>query len=298
MENATIGAARMRHFDLDGGVRLAADEWGSGNSFSVLLFHGGGQTRHAWAQAGPVLAAGAFHVLSFDLRGHGDSSWPAENDYDLDAFSGDVRQLAKRFTPPPVLVGASLGGQAVLAAVGEAPSPLASALVLVDIATRMEPEGFGRISGFLRAHRDGFANLEEAADAIAAYRGRPRTRDLGGLGKNLRLGDDGRYRWHWDPRFLDTKADHTSYEERLEAAARSLRIPTLLVRGAHSDLLSEEGARRFLALVPHARFVDVSDAGHMVAGDRNDLFTESVRSFLADEGSRGTFKSRSATRAI
>jgi len=69
---------------------------------------------------------------------------------------------------------------------------------------------------------------------------------------------------------------------RLRVAARRLRVPTLLVRGRLSDLLSEEGAQEFLALVPHARFADVSDAGHMVAGDRNDRFTTAVLDFLRD----------------
>jgi pimeloyl-ACP methyl ester carboxylesterase len=69
-------------------------------------------------------------------------------------------------------------------------------------------------------------------------------------------------------------------EDRLDAAARSLRLPTLLVRGRQSDVLSEQGARDLLALVPHAGYVDVSGAGHMVAGDRNDAFNAAVADFL------------------
>jgi pimeloyl-ACP methyl ester carboxylesterase len=68
--------------------------------------------------------------------------------------------------------------------------------------------------------------------------------------------------------------------ERLEDAARNLTLPTLLVRGASSDLLSEEGAAAMLALVPHATQVDVAGAGHMVAGDRNDRFNAAVVDFL------------------
>ena len=61
---------------------------------------------------------------------------------------------------------------------------------------------------------------------------------------------------------------------------RALTVPTLLVRGRVSDLLSEEGAQEFLQLAPHARLVDVTGAGHMVAGDRNDLFNDAVVGFL------------------
>ena len=68
--------------------------------------------------------------------------------------------------------------------------------------------------------------------------------------------------------------------EVLEAAARTLTVPTLLVRGRQSDLFSEEGAQAFLAMVPHAEFADVGGAGHMVAGDRNDAFNDAVIGFL------------------
>jgi non-heme chloroperoxidase len=136
----------------------------------------------------------------------------------------------------------------------------------------------------MRAHPDGFATLEEAANAVAAYvPHRPRPKDLNGLRKNLRLGPDGRYRWHWDPRMMrDGRPRATDNTARLEAAARALRVPTLLVRGRLSDVVSEDGARAFLALVPHAHYVDVSGAGHMVAGDRNDPFTDAVVRFLGE----------------
>jgi hypothetical protein len=58
-------------------------------------------------------------------------------------------------------------------------------------------------------------------------------------------------------------------------------LPTLLVRGGLSDILSEEGAREFLELCPHAEYVNVTDAGHMVAGDRNDIFANGVIEFLS-----------------
>jgi pimeloyl-ACP methyl ester carboxylesterase len=141
----------------------------------------------------------------------------------------------------------------------------------------------------MTARPDGFASLEEAADAVASYLPhRERPNDLGGLAKNLRRGADGRLRWHWDPRFMTRdrpRVADSDFAGRMDAAARALRLPTLLVRGRLSDLLSEEGARHFLELVPHARYADVSGAGHMVAGDRNDRFTRVVRDFLrADTG--------------
>lgn len=271
------------------GLRLAGDSSGDPAGAPVLLFHGGGQTRHSWRRTASVLAADGWYATTVDLRGHGDSAWPDDGDYTASAFAADVAAVAAAQTSLPVLIGASLGGVSSLLAVGEAATPLARGLVLVDVAPRIEVAGAERIGNFMRARADeGFASLEEAADEIAAYNPhRPRPTDLSGLEKNLRRRPDGRWRWHWDPRFMTGVrggSDETRVSlvqaERLERAARNLTLPVLLVRGRQSDLLSEEGARRFLDIVPHAAFADVAGAGHMIAGDRNDAFNDAILGWL------------------
>lgn len=271
------------------GLRLRAEVSGPEHGRPVVLLHGGGQTRHSWGTTGRLLAARGWRAHAVDLRGHGDSDWAPDGDYRLEAFAADVRSLCATLEGLPVLVGASLGGMASLLAIGEAPAPVAAALVLVDVAPRIEASGADRIGDFMRTHMEtGFASLEEAADAVAAYNpNRRRPSDLGGLRKNLRQRPDGRWAWHWDPRFIsgkDGSPDETRASiidpDRLEAAARHLELPVLLVRGRVSDLLSKKGAERFLQVAPHAEFVDVAGAGHMVAGDRNDLFNEAILSFL------------------
>lgn len=270
------------------GVELAADAYGPEDGPPVLLFHGGGQTRHAWGGTAQLLGERGWRATTVDLRGHGDSDWSPDGNYDLDTFAADVRAVAESQPRLPAMIGASLGGISSLVAIAEAPHPLATALVLVDVAPRMEPEGVQRISDFMTGHPDGFATLDEVADAIAAYNPhRPRPKNLDGLRKNVRLGEDGRWHWHWDPRFLKPPVDEPRSlrnENRLDDAARALTIPTLLVRGKASDVLSEDGARQLLALVPHAKVADVAGAGHMVAGDRNDAFNEAVLDFLAEIG--------------
>jgi pimeloyl-ACP methyl ester carboxylesterase len=268
-----------------GGVRLTADVVGDPRDPAVVLLHGGGQTRHSWGSTASALAERGWRAYTVDLRGHGESEWPADGDYSLDAFARDVAAVASSFSQLPVLVGASLGGIASLIAVGESPSPLVAALVLVDIAHRAEPAGSQRVIDFMRANmREGFTSFGEAADAITEYNpNRPRPADLSGLQKNLRQRGDGRWVWHWDPRWLSESGDTKSSSVepgRREAAAQSLSVPVLLVRGRSSDVLSAEGAREFLELVPHAEFVDVEGAGHMVAGDRNDVFNGAIQGFL------------------
>lgn len=276
----------MRYVEASGGVSLALDEWGDAAAPPVLLLHGGGQTRHAWRGAGRTLGGAGYHALSLDLRGHGDSGWSADGVYHYGTYVNDLVAVSASGAPP-VFVGASLGGIVSLLTCGLDERIRPAALVLVDIAPRVRPDGVKRIRSFMRANPEGFASLEEVADAIATYQPhRARPSDLSGLGKNVRLDrETGRYVWHWDPRYFASRRDMstTEREKRLVNAAQGVAargIPTLLVRGGLSDVLSEEGAQHFLELVPQAEYVNVTGAAHMVAGDRNDVFAGAVVDFL------------------
>lgn len=276
------GAPDPMHFWAGvGGVRIAGDSWGDPTGPLVLLQHGGGQTRHAWKGAGEKLGAEGYHAVAFDARGHGDSDWAPDGLYGQDVMVEDLKRVVAALGGRrPVLVGASMGGGTSLVSVGEDHVD-ATALVIVDVGPRIEPEGVDKIQAFMSQKPEGFDSLQEVADAIASYqphRNRPRTLD--GLAKNVRLGADGKYRWHWDPRFRTVRRDLEKRRERLEACSRNLALPTLLVRGGLSDVLSEEGAQEFLKLCPHSEYVNVTGAAHMVAGDRNDIFGNAVIAFL------------------
>ncbi len=264
-----------------GGIGIAGDAWGNPDGPLVLLQHGGGQTRHAWKGTGELLGAAGYYAVAFDARGHGDSDWAPDGSYGQDVMVQDLEcVIAALGRRRPVLVGASMGGGTSLVAVGEGHVD-ASALIMVDIAPRIEAEGIGKIHAFMSQKPDGFTSLEEVAEAIGNYQPqRVRPKNLDGLVKNVRLGADGKYRWHWDPRFRAGTRDLGRRQQRLEACARQLTLPTLLVRGGLSDVLSEAGAQHFLTLCPHSEYVNVTNAGHMVAGDRNDIFGSSVIAFL------------------
>jgi non-heme chloroperoxidase len=260
------------------GVSLAADMAGPEGGQPVILLHGGGQTRQSWGTALLEGARRGFRMINLDARGHGESDWAADGDYGVGAMLGDLGAVASTLAAPPVLVGASMGGVVALCYAGEG-RPL-KGLVLVDIAPKVESDGVERIAAFMQSAPQGFASLEEAADAVAAYvPHRPRPKDNGGLMKNLRLRADGRLHWHWDPRLLANGA-HPD-EAQMRAAARRLTVPTLLIRGRQSDVVSPEGVKEFLELAPHAEFADIAGADHMVAGDRNDAFNAAVFAFLA-----------------
>ncbi|HTM85788.1 MAG TPA: alpha/beta hydrolase, partial [Mycobacterium sp.] len=191
--------------------------------------------------------------------------------------------------PNPVLVGASLGGFTAMLLAGEIMPKAASAVVLVDIVPNMEITGADRVLAFMAEKMEtGFDSLDEVADAIAAYNPhRPRPTDLDGLTANLRRRGD-RWYWHWDPQFITGPTAQQPLEiydvNRLHTAVQTVLdggVPMLLVRGQLSDLVSAERAEEFLARFPQVEFVDVAGAGHMVAGDRNDVFADAILGFLA-----------------
>ena len=275
------------------GNRLAADVYGESGA-PVMLLHGGGQTRHAWRNTAERLARAGAMAYALDQRGHGDSDWVADGAYGFADFADDAAAVAtalfQRSGQHPIAIGASLGGIASLLAEGKAEregrGPLLSAIVLVDITPRVDRGGVDKIHAFMRGRAaEGFADVADAADAVAAYlphRARPRSHE--GLKKNLRLHPDGRWRWHWDPNMLEGDRsfalDHRVLEAALTEAAKAITIPALLVRGGSSELVHEAHVREFLELVPHADYVDVADARHMVAGDSNDRFSSAVLDFV------------------
>lgn len=266
------------------GLKLAKERWtGIPSAAQILYLHGFGQTRQAWGPTAVRLAQAGYGGVAVDGRGHGESDWnPSDRPYSMEQFVEDAIGLASAETPRPVLVGASMGGLLGLLAEGESERGLFSALVLVDITPRWETQGVERILDFMGAHPEGFASLDAAADAIASYLPHRRRRKTPGeLTSLLVRHTDGRWRWHWDPRLLDEVArEGARYQARLMQAATRVRVPTLLISGGLSDLVSDATVEEFLALVPHADHVRIAGATHMVAGDRNDAFTGAILHFL------------------
>jgi pimeloyl-ACP methyl ester carboxylesterase len=262
------------------GVVLALERFGDASDPSLLFAHGFGQTRHAWSDSAGLLAAQGWQCLTADARGHGNSGWCDDGLYDFAQFVDDLVLLARRSNQIPILIGASMGG--LLGLIAQATHEVFRALVLVDITPRWESAGVERIIAFMRAHPDGFASVDDAADAIARYLPHRRERKSPERLRQLLVPlDNGRLRWHWDPRLLNRIAnDSERHQQGLLEAARRIRVPTLLISGARSDVVSESTIAEFLACVPHARHVRVARATHMVVGDCNETFAAAVRDFI------------------
>ncbi|GJO31441.1 alpha/beta fold hydrolase [Mycobacterium marinum] len=274
------------------GITLVADEWNRDTAASgrptILMLHGGGQNRFSWKNTGQILADTGLHVIALDTRGHGDSDRAPDADYAIETLTSDILHVLDAIGRPVVLIGASMGGLTGILVADSAGPDRVTGLVLVDVVPKYEKDGSARIRDFMFTNLHGFATLEEAADAVATYlphRTKPRSPE--GLKKNLRL-RDGRWYWHWDPAMMTAPGDDPELRtENFERAAMNLTIPILLIRGKLSDVVSSEGVQDFLDKVPHAEFVELSNAGHTAAGDDNDAFTEVVVDFVKRRAATG-----------
>jgi pimeloyl-ACP methyl ester carboxylesterase len=274
-------SVRTRRYTADDGIELVADTAGEPDRPCVVLLHGGGQTRFSWQGAMQELVDAGYRVINFDARGHGDSDWAGPGGYGLKRHARDLAQITADVSGPVALVGASLGGATALRAMADGMRP--AAVVLVDIVPRPHPVGVQRIRDFMLGSPEGFRSIEDVADAIAAYNPhRPRPTDLTGLMRNLRVREDGRLRWHWDPAFLGRAIplELAELEATIDGARAAGQVPVLLIRGMHSDVVGEQGIAELKVALPQLEIFEVPAAGHMVAGDRNDVFNCGMLAFL------------------
>jgi pimeloyl-ACP methyl ester carboxylesterase len=264
-------------------------EWGHAGLPAVVCLHGGGQTAYMFEQLGVALT-GRFHVLAWDFADHGDSDPfldEPENPFDRHILAADAAPLCAEFgIRQAVFVGASMGGIVSVTIAASQPD-LVGGVVLLDVGHRMEVAGVQRITAFMAEH-ESFADLDEAAAAIATYLP-DRAITKGRLTRNLRQRADGRWVWkHGLGRRLRARGAPVTVEAQeagfivpgLDDDLRGLHRPTLVLRGANSDVLSEAGADELLALLPDARFARITGAGHLAAGDNPESFVALVGRFL------------------
>jgi pimeloyl-ACP methyl ester carboxylesterase len=266
-------------------------EWGHGALPPVLALHGGGQTAYMYEELGLALGD-RYHVIAPDLPDHGDSDGVVVPDGATTAF-GPV--LFAQTVPPlmaafgvarAAFVGASLGGLTSIR-LAEARPELVVGIALIDVGHRLEPEGVRKIIDFMSAH-ESFGSLEEAAVEIAEYLPARRNVRPESLSRNLRQREDGRWVWKhgFGRRFREiSEDDHpaNNLDEFLggvKEAAASIQCPVLLLRGAQSDVLSQEGAEEVASVMPNARLATVEKAGHLAAGDNPHSTTNLIGEFL------------------
>ena len=275
-ESHHIVVHRMRFHYLD---------WGAKGRHPILFLHGGGLNAHTWDVVCLMLRR-EYHCLALDQRGHGDSEWEPTADYSFDAQIRDIEGLVEKLgLQRPLLVGHSMGG---FAAIGYAMRHAAtmSGLALVDVGPELSMDGAKRIRDFVSQDRE-----LESVDAFVqkAMSFNPMRNPAllrRSLMHNLRQLPNGKWTWKHDP----NRMSGNFAGERIERAKQifeqihSISCPTLIMRGARSDVFSDDNASKFAEALPKGRWVRVENAGHTIQGDNPAGLLATLRPFLKEIG--------------
>jgi esterase len=271
-----------RHITVNG-LRFRYLDWGTKGQRPILFLHGGALTAHTWDLCCLALRD-EFHCMALDQRGHGDTDWAPDADYSIGAQREDVRGFAEAIGLDQfALVGMSLGAINGLAYAIAYPKTL-SALVLIDAGPNVRRPGSSRIRDFVNGGAEP-ESLEAIIDRALAFN--PRRDPLvlrRSLMHNLRRQEDGNWVWKYDRRRFQSMGGERHGEERRGLADGLARVgcPTLVVRGAESDVFHDEDAERLAAGLPDGRWVKIPKAGHTVQGDNPKDLVAALQAFLAD----------------
>jgi pimeloyl-ACP methyl ester carboxylesterase len=276
---------RLRGAD---GLTLHALQW-SEAGVGMLLLHGFGNEAHVWDDLCPALAP-YYRTIALDQRGHGDSDADPESRYDSASMARDVDAVAGALALERlVLIGHSMGGRVAMRFAGGNPGRMAG-LILVDTGPDLDPRGTTRIRLEVGRRSPTFQSPAEYEALLAQLYPAARAETLARRARHeLRRRPDGLYGRKLDPG-LTRARDSVSEEERRarageeskalwEALAR-VPCPTLVVRGAASDVLDAETAERMVNTAPKASLVEIPRAGHSVMIDNPEALRDAVTGFV------------------
>jgi pimeloyl-ACP methyl ester carboxylesterase len=262
------------------GLRLHYLEWGRADARPLILLHGFTGHARTWDHFADAMAD-RFRVLALDQRGHGESDRAPDSDYRIGAMARDLASFTDRLCPRPFhLLGLSMGGRVSIAYAGAHPERV-DKLVLVDIGPEIAPEGLARVRGMVSTVPEELASAEEAYRLLRAAAPRysePLLRHR--VKHGFRPLPNGKLTWKYDKALRDqTRAGCRDTPDLWPDLARIV-CPTLIVRGAESDILAPEVAKRMLETLRDGRLVEIPDAGHTVPGDQPEAFLDAVGAFL------------------
>ena len=256
-------------------------EWGDPSLPTLLFLHGGNQSAHSWDLVSLHLAD-RFHIIAPDQRGHGDSEWARDADYSSHAMAADAHAILSQFNiDQPIVIGHSMGGMNTLRLALEQPN-LLDRLVLVDVGPELSDAGAKTIRNFVIDNRE-FDDLEDFIQNVQKYDPyRSREHIERTVKYNLLQRADGKYISKRDhgPRLATTQTQREQSDRFSLSDASSISQPTLVIRGADSNLFSPEAAQRFAEALPQGQLETVPDSGHNVHGQNTSGFLAALIPFL------------------
>jgi pimeloyl-ACP methyl ester carboxylesterase len=256
-------------------------EWGAPSLPNLLLLHGGNQSAHSWDLVSLHLAD-RFHVIALDQRGHGDSEWARDADYSSHAMAADASSVLSELDIDSVTVlGHSMGGMNTLRLAIEQPD-LLDRIVLVDIGPELSEAGTKSIRNFVTENRE-FEDLEDFIQNVQKYDPyRSREHIERTVKYNLLQRADGRFVSKRDhgPRLATTQGQREQSDRFSINDTARIAQPTLIIRGADSNVLSAEAAERFVQALPNGELKTVPNSGHNVHGQNTSGFLDALLPFL------------------
>lgn len=276
------------------GLSMHLLRWSS-EGVPALLIHGFSNEAHIWDDFAPAIAD-AYQTVALDLRGHGDSDHDPEGRYDYPDHVADVEAVVEALGfERLVVVGHSLGGRVSMRFAAAHPEKMAG-LVIVDSAPEHDPRGIVRISQDVEEHSAPvFENVRQYENYLStAYPVATPAAIKRMAAHGLKQRDDGRYELKMDTAFRTRVAGHDDPEtiraaeeahtKLLWEALEKIECPTLVVRGAASDIMSPDVADRMVEeALPNGTLAVISQAGHSVMTDNPKEFEQAVCAFMLGE---------------
>jgi pimeloyl-ACP methyl ester carboxylesterase len=263
------------------GLRFHYRDWASRKSGAPVLVLLHGYTGHArsWDSFATAMTD-RYRVLALDQRGHGETAWASADGYGTGEMTEDLTAFVnalglKNFT----LLGLSMGGMVAMDYAGRKPPEL-KRLVIVDIGPEIVASGSERIRTGVR-QTDIFDSREAAFAQARAANPRPpiehhRQRNDYALMRT----EDGKWTWRYDRALRSPNTLRPRDPDTAWTSCANIAVPTQIIRGELSDILSPETTKRMLETIKDSQLDIVKDSGHSVPLDAPDGFLAAARKFL------------------
>jgi pimeloyl-ACP methyl ester carboxylesterase len=267
-----------------GDVTLFYRRFGAPGGTPVLILHGLSFFSYDWIGVASELAAGR-EVVAMDMRGFGDSTWSPSRDYAVPTMAGDIVALLDHLDwPRAIVVGHSMGGRNASYFAAKNPARVAG-LVLVDYSPENAPAGSKRVTDMVAGQPDVFGSVDEAMRHFGVPKDSPQRARFEAYLRPVPGGVQVKRDLHFRDQFRRVKetGERPQQTVNMWQVLGELACPTLVVRGAQSDMFAPETAARVKAANARISLVEV-DGGHNVAADNPQGFLAAVRPFIAATG--------------
>jgi pimeloyl-ACP methyl ester carboxylesterase len=292
-KDKTMASGPTSHSFISQRLKLHYADWGNEGAPPLLLVHGGRDHCRSWDWVAEQLA-GRYHVIAPDLRGHGDSAWAPDGNYEMGAFVYDLAQLIHQLGLAPVtIVAHSMGGNISLRYTGLYPGNV-NKLVAIEglgpspkvVAERAQTPFAERFRKWIDDKREAagrqprrYVTLDDALARMAAENSyltpeQARHLTIHGINRN----EDGSWSWKFD-NYLNVWPTVDLPQKDIESLWSAITCPTLLLYGADSWASNPEGDGR----IEHfntAKVIEFENAGHWLHHDQFDRFMSTLDDFL------------------